>query len=84
MTANDGKMYLTDCIEQAAVSKVAHTLHTVKADDFLEWFEYSDKTIDGQSQKKAYLLFDSPIYNQIETGTVKGLQQIHSFIFGGL
>ena len=84
MTANDGKMYLTDCIEQATVSKVAHTLHTGKADDFLEWFEYSDKTIDGQSQKKAYLLFDSPIYSQIETGTVKGLQQIHSFIFGGL
>ena len=33
MTANDGKMYLTDCIEQATVSKVTHTLHTVKADN---------------------------------------------------
>ena len=44
------------------ISKLAHKIHNKKADNFLEWFEYSDKTIDGQSQKKAYLLFDSPIY----------------------
>ena len=34
--------------------------------------------------KKAYELFDSPVYDQIEVGTTKGLQQIHAFIFGGL
>ena len=42
------------------------------------------RTLDGVSLRKAQLLFGSTLYAQIETGTVKGLQQIHSFIFGGL
>ncbi|MDO4742163.1 MAG: Fic family protein [Candidatus Saccharibacteria bacterium] len=84
MTAIDGKRYLTDSIDQGTISKIARAIGNKKADDFLEWFEYSDKTIDGRSQKKAYELFDSPVYDQIEIGTTKGLQQIHAFIFGGL
>lgn len=84
MTADDGKRYLTDVLDQSGISRLAHVIHNENADKFLEWFEYSDKTIDGQSQKKAYELFDSTVYPQIEVGTTKGLQQIHSFIFGGL
>lgn len=84
MTADDGKRYLTDSVTAETIEKIAHTIHNKNAESFLEWFEYSDKTIDGRSQKKAYELFDSPIYDQIEIGTIKGLQQIHSFIFGGL
>lgn len=83
-TADDGKRYLTDVLDQSGISMLAHSIHNQGADEFLEWFEYSDKTIDGQSQKKAYELFDSKVYSQIEIGTIKGLQQIHSFIFGGL
>ena len=84
MTAVDGKRYLTDAVDQATISKIARAINNQKSNEFLEWFEYSDKTIDGRSQKKAYELFDSPAYDQIEVGTVKGLQQIHAFIFGGL
>ena len=84
MTASDGKRYLTDVLDQDGISRLARSIHNQKAESFLEWFEYSDKTIDGRSQKKAYELFDSPIYQKIEIGTVKGLQQIHAFIFGGL
>ena len=84
MTADDGKRYLTDAVGQETISKIARTINNEKANEFLEWFEYSDKTIDGRSQKKAYELFDSPAYDQIEIGTVKRLQQIHAFIFGGL
>ena len=84
MTAGDGKRYVTAVLDQAGISQLARTIHNKKADEFLEWFEYSDKTIDGRSQKKAYELFDSPVYDQIEVGTTKGLQQIHAFIFGGL
>ena len=69
MTADDGKRYLTDSVTAETIEKIAHTIHNKNAESFLEWFEYSDKTIDGRSQKKAYELFD---------------QQIHSFIFGGL
>lgn len=36
------------------------------------------------SKPKAYGLFDSGMINDIEVGTVKGLQQIHAYIFGGL
>ena len=84
MTAVDEKRYLTDAVDQETISKIARTIGNKKANEFLEWFEYSDKTIDGRSQKKAYELFDSPVYDQIEVGTTKGLQQIHAFIFGGL
>ena len=42
------------------------------------------KTIDEQSKENAYLLFDSGAINEIEIGTVKGLSQIHQYLFGGL
>jgi cell filamentation protein len=51
---------------------------------FLDWFTYSDNTIDGQSKKKAYTLFESNLINEFEIGTAKGLQQIHAYLFGGL
>ncbi|MDR0469506.1 MAG: Fic family protein [Peptococcaceae bacterium] len=50
----------------------------------MEWFTYSDETIDGKSKSKAYALFDSSLLDTIEAGTVKGLQQIHGYLFGGL
>ena len=84
MTADDGKRYTTAVLDQTGISQLARSIHNKRANEFLEWFEYSDKTIDGRSQKKAYELFDSPVYDQIEVGTTKGLQQIHAFIFGGL
>ena len=51
---------------------------------FLDWFLYSDNSIDGQSKKKAYTLFESNLIGEIEVGTTKGLQQIHAYLFGGL
>lgn len=51
---------------------------------FVEWFTSSDETVDGKSKSKAYMLFESSILNTIEVGTVKGLQQIHAYLFGGL
>ena len=54
------------------------------SEEFLDWFVYSDNTIDGQSKKKAYTLIDSGLLDTLKPGTVKCLQQIHAFIFGGL
>ena len=42
------------------------------------------KNIDKLSIEKAYLLFDSKEINNFEVGTLKGLQQIHKFLFDGL
>ncbi len=43
-----------------------------------------DNSLDGQSKKKAYDLFDSGLMNSLEPGTIQCLQQIHAYIFGGL
>jgi len=42
------------------------------------------KTLDEQSKAKAYHLFDSGDITNIEVGTIKGLLQIHKYIFEGL
>ncbi len=40
--------------------------------------------IDKRSLENAYRLFDSGDINTIEVGTVKGLQDIHRYLFNGL
>ncbi|MCQ2452024.1 MAG: Fic family protein [Oscillospiraceae bacterium] len=40
--------------------------------------------IDEQSKRNAYELYENSILDATEVGTVKGLQQIHAFLFGGL
>ena len=39
---------------------------------------------DEQSKKKAYDLINSGVIHDIEVGTTRGLQQIHSYLFDGL
>ena len=41
-------------------------------------------SLDEQSKSKAYALFENETINDIEIGTITGLKQIHSYIFGGL
>lgn len=82
--APDGKMRLADMLDSDGVAALAKNFPNNKAIKFLDWFLYSDTSIDGQSKKKAYTLFESNLIDEIETGTTKGLQQIHAFLFGGL
>ncbi len=42
------------------------------------------KNIDKKSLEKAYKLFETGDIKQIEVGTVKGLQEIHRYLFKGL
>lgn len=83
-TATDGKKYMSDALDSDGVVSLAKQFPNNKAMPFLEWFTFSDNTIDGQSKKKAYTLFDSNLIGEIEVGTTKGLQQIHAYLFGGL
>ena len=84
LTASDGKKYNTDVISQADVDKLAKTIPNNQATAFLDWFTYSDNTIDGRSKKKAYTFIESNLVADKDVGTVKALQQIHAFLFGGL
>lgn len=84
LLAPDGKHRLTDVLDAQGVAMLAKVIPNQKATAFLEWLTYSDNTIDGQSRKKAYTLFESNLLDTIPVGTVKGLQQIHGYLFGGL
>ena len=84
LAAADGKKYQTDTLDSAGVVELAKHFPNNRAMKFLDWFLYSDTSIDGQSKKKAYTLFESNLINQFEAGTTKGLQQIHAYLFGGL
>ena len=84
MQAPDGKQRLTDALDSEGVILLAKNYPNNRANDFLDWFTYSDNTIDGQSKKKAYQLFESRLLKTAEPGSVKCLQQIHAYLFGGL
>lgn len=82
--APDGKMRKADVLDNAGVNLLVKYYPNNRAMTFLDWFTYSDNTIDGQSRKKAYQLYESGLLNSMEPGTLKCLQQIHAYIFGGL
>ena len=84
LKASDGKSYKTDTFDAEGVTLLAKHINNTKATNFLDWFLYSDNTIDGQSKKKAYQLFESGILKTVDLGTIKCLQQIHAYLFGGL
>lgn len=84
MTAPDGKRRMTTVTDNKGVKELAKNFPNNKATEFLDWFTYSNNTIDGQSRKKAYTLFESGLIDTLEIGTIKGLQQIHAYLFGGL
>ena len=84
LSAADGKMYNTDMLDSEGVSALAKTFPKNGGLRFLDWFIYSEDSLDGQSKKKAYTLFEGNLIHSIEVGTTKGLQQIHAYLFGGL
>ena len=82
--APDGKMRKADVLDFEAVERLAKHYPNTRAVPFLDWFTFSDNSIDGQSRKKAYTLFESGILDEMQPGTIKSLQQIHAYLFGGL
>ena len=82
--APDGKQRAADALDADGVQTLAKHYPNNRASAFLDWFTYSDNTIDGQSRKKAYSLFESGLLKTQEPGSIKCLQQIHAYLFGGL
>jgi cell filamentation protein len=81
LTSGDGKKYFTDTLDSDGIVELAKML---KATKFLDWFLYSENTLDGQSKKKAYTFWESNLIGDTEVGSVLALQKIHGYIFGGL
>lgn len=84
LLAPDGKRRLANVLDMNGVIALAKEFPNKSAIRFIDWFTNSDETIDGKSKSKAYALFESELINSIEVGTIKGLQQIHAYLFGGL
>jgi len=84
LLASDGKRYLTDMLDYTGIIDLGKEFPGKKANRFIDWFTYSNESIDGKSKTKAYALFESSFITSIEVGTTKGLQQIHAYLFGGL
>ena len=84
LTAADGKKYTTDCFLQDKITDLVKAIPSKNSNAFLDWFTYSDNTIDGKSKKKAYTFWDSNLIGKTEVGSIKALQKIHAYIFGGL
>lgn len=82
--APDGKRRFADMLDYNGIIALGKEFPGKKANRFIEWFTYSDESIDGKSKTKAYALFESSFIESIEVGTAKGLQQIHAHLFGGL
>jgi len=84
LLASDGKRYLTDMLDYSGIIALGKEFPGKKANRFIDWFTFSDESIDGISKTKAYALFESTFIIGIEVGSTKGLQQIHAYLFGGL
>ena len=82
--APDGKKRFADMLDYNGIIALGKEFPGKKANRFIEWFTYSNESLDGKSKTKAYALFESSFIENIEVGTAKGLQQIHAYLFGGL
>ena len=81
LESSDGKKYATDCFSQDDILEVIKLIPWKNSIKFLDWFTYSDNSIDWKSKLKAYNLFESNLINEFEIGTSKWLQQIHAYLF---
>jgi cell filamentation protein len=80
----DGKHYLTDTLDEAGLRQLLFGLHAGKREGVEKWLQGRNDPLDEKSKERAYELFASPLVNDFEVGTSQGLQQIHSYLFGGL
>ena len=71
-------------IDDDGVNTLVAVIPSKKTAVFAHWMKTMGTTLDEKSKQKAYSLYEGGLIERIEVGTVKGLQQIHSFIFGGL
>ena len=60
-------------LDADGVQLLAKNIPNIRAAKFLDWFTYSDNSIDGQSKKKAYTLWESNLVASKDVGKVKNV-----------
>jgi len=83
----EGNRWLFSVVDVIAVlteSKNPRKYWSVLKTRLKKWLITGENQLDSKSRDKAYQLWDSSLLQTVEVGTARGLQQIHSFIFGGL
>ncbi len=84
LMATDGKRYLTACLPQKEMINLLEAIPSKHTIAFARWLISGEDQIDSKSRDNAYQLWDSSLLQTIEVGSTRGLQQIHSYLFGGL
>lgn len=84
LIARDGKKYLTDVLNENQVNELLYIIPSKDNKSIQNWLKGLNNSLDEKSKIKAYDLYDSGLLKEIEVGTTKGLQQIHSYLFAGL
>ncbi len=59
LLAPDGKKRLADMLDYVGIIALGKEFPGKKANRFIDWFTFSDESIDGKSKTKAYALFES-------------------------
>ena len=65
IVAPDGKRRLTDMLDFDGIIALGKEFPGKQANRFIEWFTFSDDSIDGKSKQKAYALFESSFIDSI-------------------
>jgi cell filamentation protein len=84
LTASDGKQYLSDVLDNEGVNTLLLIINGKNKIAVSKWIRGLSNPIDEESKVRAYDLFESKMIDNIEVGTIKGLEQIHSYLFNGL
>lgn len=71
-------------IDEEGIKLLIGLISSNKSEVFVKWMKSMETSIDEKSKMKAYELFESGFIDNIKIGTIKRLQQIHAYIFGGL
>lgn len=81
--ASDGKIYSTDCLSINGLELLLDIFPSKHRGVLKEWLNGNNNHLDERSKMKAYDLINTNFIKNMEVGTIKGLKQIHSFIFDG-
>lgn len=66
LCAPDGKLRLTNVMDYEQIIALAKVFPSTQANRFIEWFTYSDETIDGKSKRVLTSIFLGDTVNSYE------------------